>query len=64
CVCEGLTFFGIRLDPARNEAASDDPRRISADDSRVEVLVVPTNEELMIARDTHALVRGAVTADR
>ncbi|OUM97791.1 MAG: acetate kinase [Paenibacillaceae bacterium ZCTH02-B3] len=63
-VCEGLTFFGIRLDPARNEAASDDPRRISADDSRVEVLVVPTNEELMIARDTHALVRGAVTADR
>jgi acetate kinase len=63
-VCEGLTFFGIRLDPARNEAVSKDPRRISADDSKVEVLVVPTNEELMIARDTHTLVRNAVTADR
>lgn len=64
CVCEGLTFFGIRIDPVRNEAASNEPRRISADDSKVEVLVVPTNEELMIARDTHALVQGAVTADR
>jgi len=63
-VCEGLTFFGIRIDPGRNEAASSEPRRISADDSKVEVLVVPTNEELMIARDTHALVRSAVTADR
>jgi len=64
CVCEGLTFFGIRIDPVRNEAASNEPRRISADESKVEVLVVPTNEELMIARDTHALVQGAVTADR
>lgn len=57
-VCEGLTFFGIKLDPARNEAGSREVRRISADDSRVDVLVVPTNEELMIARDTYALVRG------
>jgi len=62
-VCEGLTFFGVRLDPARNEAVSKEPRRISADDSKVEVLVVPTNEELMIARDTHALVRSAVASD-
>ena len=62
-VCEGLTFFGVRLDPARNEAVSKEPRRISADDSKVEVLVVPTNEELVIARDTHALVRSAVASD-
>jgi acetate kinase len=56
-VCEGLTFLGIRLDAARNEAKSREIRRISADDSRVEVLVVPTNEELMIARDTFRIVR-------
>ncbi|MCI0157352.1 acetate kinase [Leifsonia shinshuensis] len=51
-VCTGLEALGIRLDPERNAAGSSDARRISADDSRVTVLVVPTDEELEIARQS------------
>jgi len=49
---EGLETLGIRIDPERNSAKQRGPRRISADDSAVTVLVVPTNEELEIARQT------------
>jgi len=55
----GLEFMGIRLDAARNEAARGVEALVSADDSAVKVLVVPTNEELIIARDTVRLVEGA-----
>jgi acetate kinase len=51
-VCAGLEVLGIRLDPERNASASDGPRLISTDDSRVAVLVVPTDEELEIARQS------------
>lgn len=54
---EGLEHLGIRLDPTRNAANSHAPRLISADDSPVTVLVVPTDEELAIARHTMAVVR-------
>ncbi|MDH6235779.1 acetate kinase [Cryobacterium sp. CG_9.6] len=53
---EGLEALGIRIDPERNEAKSRVARRISADDSAVTVLVIPTNEELEIARQTLATV--------
>ena len=52
-VCENLTFLGIELDPQMNQQNS---RRISTDASKVEVLVVETNEELMIVRDTYHLI--------
>jgi acetate kinase len=55
-VCSGLTFFGIDLDPEKNAEHRKDERRISSEHSRVEVLVIPTNEELMIASETRALV--------
>jgi len=48
----GLEALGIRIDEARNEQRSDGPRIISTDDSTVTGLVVPTNEELEIARQT------------
>lgn len=54
----GLEAFGVVLDLDRNRERSQAPRRISADDSRVEVLVIPTNEELEIARQTFAAVGG------
>ncbi|MBB6735477.1 acetate kinase [Cohnella zeiphila] len=57
-VCEGLTFLGLELDDARNEVRSGETRRVSADGSQVDVLVVPTNEELLIARDTYRLAIG------
>jgi len=56
-VCEQLTFFGVQLDEERNAVRSPEPRRITTDDSRVAALVVPTNEELLIARDTYRIVK-------
>jgi len=55
----GLTTLGIEVDPRRNldRSGSDTPRRISTDSSRVAVLVVPTNEELAIARHVADLLR-------
>lgn len=51
---ETLGFAGVVLDPERNTARTRGPRIISTDDSQVAVLVVPTNEELEIARQTLA----------
>jgi len=53
----GLAVFGIVLDETRN-AAGEGARRISADDSSVDVLVVPTNEELAIARQVVEVLRS------
>ena len=52
----GLERLGIAIDPARNGADDTGPRRISTDTSPVTVLVVPTNEELSIARQAVALL--------
>lgn len=45
-----LEMYGIKIDPERNELPNDGAREISADDSTVKVFVIPTNEELAIAR--------------
>ena len=58
-VAEGLGELGITVDGARNAVRSKQPRVISPDGSRVVVAVVPTNEELAIARQTAQLVREA-----
>ncbi|MFC1412202.1 acetate kinase [Streptacidiphilus sp. N1-12] len=52
----GLEALGIELDPARNSARSREPRLVSREGSRVAVAVVPTDEELEIARQTFSLV--------
>ena len=52
----GLEGFGVELDPERNRERGSGARRISTDASRTAVLVVPTNEELEIARQTLAVV--------
>lgn len=51
----GLERFGIVVDPARNSGRVTEPTRISPDEAPVAVLVVPTNEELAIAREAAAL---------
>lgn len=56
-VCQNLTYLGVELDKELNKIRSGDPRRISTPNSKVEVLVIPTNEELVIARDTHRIVQ-------
>lgn len=50
-VCEGLEFMGIKLDAEKNKVRGEEAI-ISADDSKVTVTVIPTDEELMIASDT------------
>ncbi|HHY61342.1 MAG TPA: acetate kinase [Clostridia bacterium] len=54
-ICRGLECFGIVLDEEKNQTRGQ-VREISHESSRVKVLVVPTNEELMIARDTKEIV--------
>jgi len=49
--CEGLEFLGVKIDPEKNKVRAKEAI-ISNDNSRVKVMVIPTNEELMIAKDT------------
>ena len=56
-VCEYLGYLGIAIDAEQNKKRGEDVV-ISTADSRVKVMVIPTNEELAIARETAALVRG------
>ena len=55
-ICQGLEFLGVKLDPEKNKLRGDE-RIISAEDSKVTVWVIPTNEELMIAQDTAKLAK-------
>ena len=54
--CSDMEFFGIKLDEELNKTIRGKLCKISSADSKVEVWVVPTNEELLIARDTLALI--------
>ena len=55
-VLEGTEFLGIKIDPEKNKLRGQKVE-ISTPDSKVKVLIIPTNEELMIARETAALVK-------
>jgi len=57
--CTGLEGFGIAFNDEKNESASRKLRAISTDDSKVKVLVVPTNEELEIAEQTVETIKTA-----
>ena len=57
-ICEYLGFMGVKIDPEKNNCRGKEVK-ISTDDSAVQVWVVPTNEELMIAQDTAELVKAA-----
>ncbi|MDU5099971.1 MULTISPECIES: acetate kinase [Peptoniphilus] len=56
-IVNGLKSLGIKIDTERNNVRGED-KLISADDSSIKIFVIPTNEELMIARDTKALVEA------
>ena len=59
-VCEDMDFFGIKLNDEVNDRTLRQPNivKISADDSKVPVYVIPTDEELVIARDTESIVNS------
>ncbi|MBE6645282.1 MAG: acetate kinase [Ruminococcaceae bacterium] len=55
----GLEYLGVKLDKERNNFGhSSEPVKISSDDSKVAVYMIPTNEELVIAKDTEAIVKA------
>ena len=57
-ICEYLGFLGVKIDPEKNNVRGKEAL-ISTPDSKVQVWVIPTNEELMIAQDTAELVKAA-----
>ena len=57
-VCEPLSFLGVKLDKDLNSRTRGTETLISTPDSKVKVVVIPTDEELMIARDTEAIVNN------
>lgn len=56
-ICEELGFMGVEIDENLNNGLRGKEQLISKSDAKVKVLVVPTNEELMIANDTMEIVR-------
>ena len=55
----GLEYLGIKLDLERNNFGhSSTPVKLSADDSAVQIYMIPTNEELVIAKDTETIVKA------
>ena len=54
-VCENLAFLGVEIDNAKNAIRGEEVK-ISTDNSKVDVYIIPTNEELAIARDTLAII--------
>lgn len=55
-ICNQLTFMGVQIDLERNNVRSEE-KLISNDTSKVKVYVIPTNEELMIAKETEKLIK-------
>ena len=60
--CRGLSRLGIEIDDGKNNASKGGIREINSPDCEVKVLVVPTNEELMIARETEKLIEKRLNA--
>ncbi len=54
-ICKNLEFLGVKIDDAKNEIRGEEVE-LSAPDSKIKVFVVPTNEELVIARETKKLI--------
>ncbi|WP_315114922.1 acetate kinase [uncultured Clostridium sp.] len=55
-ICKGLEFLGFKIDEKKNNEGRGFSKVISTEDSKVKVYVIPTDEELMIARDTKEIV--------
>ena len=59
-ICNGLEFLGTRIDTAKNNVRGADTE-ISVDGAKVKIFLIPTNEELVIARDTESICASLVT---
>ncbi|MBT8044283.1 MAG: acetate kinase, partial [Verrucomicrobiae bacterium] len=56
-ICSGLEGFGIEIDEAKNAACIATEADISSDSSKVKILVIPTNEELVLAREVYRKIQ-------
>lgn len=56
-ICSGLEFIGVNIDVDKNETINGEGY-ISTDDSKVKVLVIPTNEEIIVARETARIINN------
>ena len=54
-VCDGLSFMGIELDIEKNKIRESGNREINTKTSKTKIYIIPTNEELVIAKDTYKL---------
>ncbi len=57
-VCSGLEFMGVKIDKEKNEKRTDGNREINKEDSQTKIFIIPTNEELVIAKDTYELTKA------
>jgi len=57
-ICRGLEWAGLKLDEKKNQLMVGLEGQISSDDSRLHAYVIPTDEELLIARDTVRCIQG------
>lgn len=55
-ICKNLEFMGVNIDSNKNNVRGEEVE-LSKDDSKVKIYLIPTNEELMIARETQALIK-------
>ena len=55
---EGMEFAGAKFDEAKNQAYDSGIGYLNTEDSKVKIIVLPTNEELSIARETKELTQG------
>lgn len=58
-VCKGFDYIGLKFDDSKNDGLRSKQELLSAPDSKVKVIVIPTNEELVIAEETYRLVNKA-----
>ncbi len=56
-VCENMSYFGLELDEEKNNVRSGEIREINKEGSKTKILIIPTNEELEIARQSYALIK-------
>jgi len=54
----GLEYLGVEFDPGKNDGVKGEQKVITTDNSKVTAMIVPTNEELVIARDTQRIIEG------
>lgn len=57
-VCSGLEFMGVEIDNEKNQVRNDQNREINKETSKTKIFVIPTNEELVIAKDTYNLTKA------